>query len=120
MKVHQNLTVKEILGNAVNTPLLSNEEEISLAKRVREGDEAAIEEFKRCNARFVAATAMHYTNQGMTINELMAAGNEGLMEAAHRYDEKRGFKFLCYSVWWIRQSILKALEERSVANIHTL
>ena len=109
MKEQKTLTVTDILGNAANTPLLSNEEEIRMAKKVREGDEAAIEEFKQCNARFVAAVAKQYTDQGMTIDELMEAGNDGLIEAACKYNEKDGFKFISYAVWWIRQHILQTL-----------
>ena len=109
MKEQKKLTVTDILGNAVNTPLLSNEEEIRMAKKVREGDEVAIEQFKQYNTRFVAAVAKQYTDRGMTIDELMGAGNDGLIEAAKRYDEKDGFKFISYAIWWIRQSILQTL-----------
>ncbi len=109
MQEQKTLTVTDILGNAVNTPLLSNEEEIRMSKKVREGDEAAIKEFKQCNARFVAAVAKQYTDRGMTIDELMEAGYDGLIEAACKYDEKDGFKFISYAVWWIRQNILQVL-----------
>ena len=109
MKEQKKLTVTDILGDAVNTPLLSNEEEIRMAKKVREGDEAVIEEFKRCNARFVAAVAKRYTDRGMTIDELMEAGYDGLIEAACKYNVKEGFKFISYAVWWIRQNILQVL-----------
>ena len=109
IKEQKTLTVTDILGNAFNTPLLSNEEEIRMAKKVREGDETAIEEFKQCNARFVAAVAKQYTDRGMTIDELMEAGNDGLIEAARKYNENDGFKFISYAVWRIRQHILQAL-----------
>lgn len=109
MKDQKTLTVTDILGDAANSPLLCNEEEIRMAKKVREGDEAAIKEFKQRNARFVAAVAKRYTDRGMTIDELMEAGYDGLIEAACKYNEKEGFKFISYAVWWIRQNILQAL-----------
>ena len=109
MKDQKTLTVTDILGDAVNSPLLCNEEEIRMAKKVREGVEAAIEEFKQRNARFVAAVVKRYTDRGMTIDELMEAGYDGLIEAACKYNVKEGFKFISYAVWWIRQNILQAL-----------
>lgn len=109
MKDQKTLTVTDILGDAVNSPLLCNEEEIRMAKKVREGVEAAIEEFKQRNARFVAAVVKRYTDRGMTIDELMEAGYDGLIESACKYNEKEGVKFISYAVWWIRQNILQAL-----------
>lgn len=93
--------------------LLSHDEEIELAKRIRDGDEAALESLTKSNLRFVVSVAKQYQGQGLSLGDLINEGNIGLMKAANRFDETRGFKFISYAVWWIRQSILQALAEQS-------
>lgn len=93
--------------------LISAEEEVVLAKRIREGDQTALEKLTKSNLRFVVSVAKQYQNQGLSLPDLINEGNLGLIKAAQRFDETRGFKFISYAVWWIRQSILQALAEQS-------
>ncbi|MFA8344062.1 MAG: RNA polymerase sigma factor RpoD/SigA [Rhodothermaceae bacterium] len=93
--------------------LLSADEEIDLAIRIRKGDQLALEKLVKSNLRFVVSVAKQYQNQGLSLGDLINEGNLGLIKAANRFDETRGFKFISYAVWWIRQSILQALAEQS-------
>ena len=93
--------------------LLSVEEEVDLAQRIRKGDQTALEKLTKANLRFVVSVAKQYQHQGLSLPDLINEGNMGLMKAASKFDETRGFKFISYAVWWIRQSILQALAEQS-------
>ena len=93
--------------------LITAEEEVLLAQRIKEGDQIALEKLIKSNLRFVISVAKQYQNQGLTLPDLINEGNLGLIKAAQRFDETRGFKFISYAVWWIRQSILQALAEQS-------
>jgi RNA polymerase primary sigma factor len=93
--------------------LITADEEVSLAQRIRAGDRAALEKLTKANLRFVVSVSKQYQNQGLSLPDLINEGNLGLIKAANRFDETRGFKFISYAVWWIRQSILQALAEQS-------
>ena len=94
--------------------LIGVDEEVELAQRIRKGDQAALEKLTKANLRFVVSVAKQYQNQGLSLPDLINEGNLGLIKAAEKFDETRGFKFISYAVWWIRQSILQALAEQSM------
>ena len=93
--------------------MISAEEEVELAKRIKEGDQKALDKLIKANLRFVVSVSKQYQNQGLSLPDLINEGNLGLIKAAQRFDETRGFKFISYAVWWIRQSILQALAEQA-------
>ena len=93
--------------------MINPDEEVKLAIRIKQGDQAALERLAKANLRFVVSVAKQYQNQGLSLSDLINEGNLGLIKAAQRFDETRGFKFISYAVWWIRQSILQALAEQS-------
>ena len=95
------------------TPLITADEEVKLAKKIKLGDQSSLEKLTKANLRFVVSVAKQYQNQGLSLADLINEGNIGLIKAAKRFDETRGFKFISYAVWWIRQAILQALAEQS-------
>ncbi len=106
-------TLDKYLQDISRQPMISLNEEVELAQRIRQGDRAALEKLTLANLRFVVSVAKQYQNQGMSLTDLINEGNIGLLKAAEKFDETRGFKFISYAVWWIRQSILQALAEQS-------
>ncbi len=107
------VSLDKYLGDISKIDILTAEQEAELAKRIRSGDEAALAELTQANLRFVVSVAKQYQNQGLSLSDLINEGNVGLMKAARRFDETKGFKFISYAVWWIRQSILQAIVEYS-------
>lgn len=105
--------LEKYLQEIGETPLIDAEEEVELARQIHEGNHEALEKLTRANLRFVVSIAKQYQNQGLSLDDLINEGNLGLIKAATRFDETRGFKFISYAVWWIRQSILQALAEQS-------
>jgi len=119
LKITQSITNREsqsldkYLNEIGKVDLITAEEEVILAQKIREGDQAALERLTKTNLRFVVSVAKQYQNQGLTLGDLINEGNLGLIKAAKRFDETKGFKFISYAVWWIRQSILQAIAEQS-------
>lgn len=106
-------SLEKYLQDIGRVELISPEEEVELARRIKKGDHDALERLTKANLRFVVSVSKQYQNQGLTLPDLINEGNLGLIKAAQRFDETRGFKFISYAVWWIRQSILQALAEQS-------
>ena len=106
-------SIEKYLQEIGKVDLLTAEEEVELAKRIKQGDQEALEKLVKANLRFVVSVAKQYQNQSLSLNDLINEGNVGLVKAAQKFDETRGFKFISYAVWWIRQSIMQALAEQS-------
>jgi RNA polymerase primary sigma factor len=119
LKITKSITNREsealekYLSEIGKEELVSADEEVELAQRIRKGDKKALERLTKANLRFVVSVAKQYQNQGLSLPDLINEGNVGLIKAAEKYDETRGFKFISYAVWWIRQSILQAIAEQS-------
>ena len=119
LKITKSITNREsealekYLSEIGHEELLSTDEEVELAQRIRKGDRKALERLTKANLRFVVSVAKQYQNQGLSLPDLINEGNLGLIKAAEKFDETRGFKFISYAVWWIRQSIMQAIAEQS-------
>ena len=119
LKITQNITNREnqslekYFQEVNKVDLITIEEEVELAKRIHDGDQIALEKLVKANLRFVVSVAKQYQNRNLTLNDLINEGNLGLIKAAQKFDHTRGFKFISYAVWWIRQSIMQALAEQS-------
>jgi RNA polymerase primary sigma factor len=121
LKITQSITNREnqsldkYLTEIGKVDLITAQEEVILAQKIRDGDQAALERLTKANLRFVVSVAKQYQNQGLTLGDLINEGNLGLIKAARRFDETKGFKFISYAVWWIRQSIISAIADQSRA-----
>jgi len=119
LKISESITNRETaslnqyLSDIAKIPMVTPQEEVILAQKIREGDQAALERLTTANLRFVVSVAKQYQSSGLTLGDLINEGNLGLVKAAKRFDETKGFKFISYAVWWIRQSILSAIGEQS-------
>lgn len=119
LKISQSITNREstslqqYLSDIAKIPMVTPQEEVILAQKIREGDQPALERLTTANLRFVVSVAKQYESAGMTLGDLINEGNLGLVKAARRFDETKGFKFISYAVWWIRQSIMQAIGEHS-------
>lgn len=119
LKISKSITNREIasldtyLGDIAREELLTPDDEVHLAQRIKQNDQAALDKLVKANLRFVVSVAKQYQHQGLSLPDLINEGNIGLIKAAQRFDETRGFKFISYAVWWIRQSILQAIAEQS-------
>jgi len=108
-----NASLNQYLSDIAKIPMITPQEEVILTQKIREGDQAALERLTTANLRFVVSVAKQYQSSGLTLGDLINEGNVGLVKAAKRFDETKGFKFISYAVWWIRQSILSAINEQS-------
>src|ERR1700744_1408064 len=119
LKISESITNRETaslnqyLSDIARIPMVTPQEEVILTQKIREGDQAALERLTTANLRFVVSVAKQYQSSGLTLGDLINEGNLGLVKAAKRFDETKGFKFISYAVWWIRQSILSAINEQS-------
>jgi RNA polymerase primary sigma factor len=119
LKINKNITNRDspsldkYLNEVSRQPMVTAEEEVNLARLIRTGDQQALEKLTNANLRFVVSVAKQFQNQGMSLSDLINEGNIGLIKAARRFDETRGFKFISYAVWWIRQSVMQAIAEKS-------
>src|SRR6185369_15246604 len=104
-----NLSLDKYLSEIAKVDMITADQEVELARRIKEGDEIALQKLSTANLRFVVSVAKQYQNNGLTLGDLINEGNVGLIRVASRFDETRGFKFISYAVWWIRQSIMQAL-----------
>ncbi|MBE9586446.1 RNA polymerase sigma factor RpoD/SigA [Mucilaginibacter sp. JRF] len=109
----ENASLSQYLADIAKIPMVTPQEEVTLTQKIREGDQAALERLTTANLRFVVSVAKQYQNSGLTLGDLINEGNVGLVKAAKRFDETKGFKFISYAVWWIRQSIMAAIGEQS-------
>ena len=109
----ENDSLEKYLSEIARIELITPEEEVELAKKIKQGDEEALEKLTKANLRFVVSVAKQYQGHGLTLSDLINEGNVGLIKAAQRFDETKGFKFISYAVWWIRQSIMLAIVEQS-------
>jgi RNA polymerase primary sigma factor len=119
LKISQSITNRDsqsldkYLNDISKIPMISPDEEVTLTRLIRAGDQAALDKLARANLRFVVSVSKKFQNQGLTLNDLISEGNLGLIKAAKRFDETKGFKFISYAVWWIRQAIMQAIAEQS-------
>src|SRR6201985_903578 len=119
LKISESITNRETaslnqyLSDIARIPMVTPQEEVILTQKIRQGDQAALERLTTANLRFVVSVAKQYQSSGLTLGDLINEGNLGLVKAAKRFDETKGFKFISYAVWWIRQSILSAIAEQS-------